>query len=711
VKYLFLILFFNANTLSLFAADTLFINEEFEDHPLTEYAEILQFSGKAPDMSEVLKPEYSKKFVPLKSITPDYDQPVHWLRFTIRNNLKGNYSHYLNIAFSDSIELYVPKVYGNYDLLQSGDLFRLQDRPVDLGVIVTFPLVLVSNKASTFYIKLTSSSGISQQAKKRTLNSLKLFSEAGYDERYEQPRIYQALFYGAFFIMLFYNFFLYLTLRDKSYGYYLVYLFLTALFLASNSGYLLELIYPSLPRFDLYLRFATVPLLLISYVLFASAYLQIENILPRYVKVVKGTVIALVLGLLIMISGFWMVGRTINISLAMVVFLGVLFLSVKVYLKGYSPARYFLIANALLLLGGIVFALEKFSLQLHNPLTQYSLQIAIVLEVALFSIGLADRIKLTRKKLMEATLARERVERERTEELRKLSEAKNRELEEKVAQRTKEVVTQNEELAKQNEKINSSIRYAQRIQEAMLGASSNLLDPIKQMPGWEGFVLFQPREMVSGDFYWYAEKDYGMNHPVRILVIADCTGHGVPGAFMTVLGSSLLNEIINIEGTVEPSLILQELDQKLTYHLQRKDKQSNDGMDMTILVIDENQKTIKFAGAKNPLYLVKDNQMQRIKGDKFAIGGQLGSEEKEFTTHTFNITPGDRYYLFSDGYQDQFGGDKGRKFMSKRFRELLYELNKLPFEEQKTRLKKGLDDWMKGYPQTDDIIVVGIGLD
>ncbi|MGB0525353.1 MAG: PP2C family protein-serine/threonine phosphatase [Flammeovirgaceae bacterium] len=300
-------------------------------------------------------------------------------------------------------------------------------------------------------------------------------------------------------------------------------------------------------------------------------------------------------------------------------------------------------------------------------------------------------------------------------------------LERKVEERTAEVTHQKEELQVQRDaifdqkkklegllsNINDSIRYGSRIQRAILGSAEQIeLDIKQQNPQQEAFIFFKPREIVSGDFYWYDVIKGVRGEEYQILIIADCTGHGVPGAFMTVMGTDFITGIINESKILQPCKILEDLDRKVRAVLHKqKDSSTNDGMDMSIIVFDKSNYTLAYAGAKNPLYWARrsdknQTEMLVIKGDKYPIGGHADAE-KNFKTHKIDVIPGDIFYLFTDGYQDQFGGPENRKYLRKRFRELLWRLKDLPAHEQRDSLEKEFEAWKGTQQQTDDVLVAG----
>ena len=274
----------------------------------------------------------------------------------------------------------------------------------------------------------------------------------------------------------------------------------------------------------------------------------------------------------------------------------------------------------------------------------------------------------------------------------------------------------------QNKNIMQSINYAQRIQEAMMPKQDLMQSLFK-----ESFIFFKPRDIVSGDFYWFKEvqpKRNGIkNHSIPIekdinesisdkkfiVSAVDCTGHGVPGAFMSMLGYNLLNDIVG-KGTIEPHEILSQLHQGIRTSLNQDATKNRDGMDMALCVIDPENKTMEYAGAQNPLIYIQDGKLYRIRGNKFPVGG-FQVEHHNYTKHVINVDKPTSCYIFSDGFHDQFGGPQSRKFMTKNFRDLLYELYQMPMEEQKNILELVINEWMGDNEQTDDILIIGFQLD
>lgn len=252
----------------------------------------------------------------------------------------------------------------------------------------------------------------------------------------------------------------------------------------------------------------------------------------------------------------------------------------------------------------------------------------------------------------------------------------------------------------QHQDITDSIKYAQRIQGAIL--------PPKKM--WEkilpnSFVLYMPKDILSGDFYWIEEtKDY------IYVAAADCTGHGVPGALISIVNFNLLNKAVLEKKLITPSEILDDVNVSLTESLHQTVGESTvrDGMDVTLIAIHKHSNEVLFTGANNPIYIISNDELKQIKGDKFPVGAFVEDQIQKFTTKRFTVEKGDSIYLFSDGFADQFGGDKGKKYKYSPFQERLKEINNLPLTEQSSKMKSEFLKWKGAHEQVDDVLLVGI---
>ncbi len=272
---------------------------------------------------------------------------------------------------------------------------------------------------------------------------------------------------------------------------------------------------------------------------------------------------------------------------------------------------------------------------------------------------------------------------------------KNKDLEHK----NEEILTQKELIEEKNTAITDSIHYASRIQTAVLPPSDFIGD---YFPGH--FILFKPKDIVSGDFYWGAKKD-----GIQVIAAADCTGHGVPGAFMSMLGTAFLNEIMNASKALKAGDMLNELRKNIIQSLRQsgEEGEAKDGMDIALCIVDQNNKTIQFAGANNPLYVIHNEEISIYKGDRMPIGIHQNSH-LPFTNYEISAHSDDVFYIFSDGFADQFGGEKGKKLKYKPFQQYVLSIHKEDMSVQKAKLETFFEQWKGDYEQVDDVLVIGV---
>ena len=276
-------------------------------------------------------------------------------------------------------------------------------------------------------------------------------------------------------------------------------------------------------------------------------------------------------------------------------------------------------------------------------------------------------------------------------------------LEQKVKDRTAEISQKAAEIEEKNKNIEDSIRYAKRIQNAILPPDDYLQDTFQSF-----FILYKPKDIVSGDFYW-AHK----SGDECMFAVVDCTGHGVPGAFMSIVGNDQLNYAVNVKGANNPGDIMNYLNEGVRDALRQRSGESSvrDGMDMTLVAINYNTMKLNYAGAYNPVYVFRNQELIELAVDRFAVGGFIDEELHQFENREFDLQEGDMIYIFSDGYVDQFGGPRGKKLKPKRFRAILESVHQSKPIDQKEMLDQSLLDWMgDDIEQVDDVLLVGFKL-
>ena len=436
-------------------------------------------------------------------------------------------------------------------------------------------------------------------------------------------------------------------------------------------------------------------LLLLHYSLFKSPF-------GKYFKFITDFLILTLISMFISFNNFSMMLLFSFVTSTVVPSFFIVIKSIRRKLDGAwiigTGSLLFLILLAIIILKLMFFG---HNLQVNNLFLVFLMFIAVISIPISMSIYLAREFALTNnnleKKFIEVEqLSAKSIEQEK--EKQKILETQKEILEIQVEERTHVVVEQKKLIEEKNKDITDSINYAKRIQEAIL-PEQNLLSKIFN----DSFVLFKPKDIVSGDFYWFAE-----HKGKKIVAVADCTGHGVPGALMSMIGSNILNKLVIENGITQPDLILNMLNDEVRTALKQKESNSEtrDGMDILLISIDGN--TLEYAGAQRPLWLVDNNSLQEIKADKFAIGGIQQEQKRIFTKHVLTLQKDNALYLSSDGFADQFGGESGKKLMTKNFKELLLSVQNKSMTEQKDFLESTIENWKGSREQIDDILVIGI---
>ena len=268
----------------------------------------------------------------------------------------------------------------------------------------------------------------------------------------------------------------------------------------------------------------------------------------------------------------------------------------------------------------------------------------------------------------------------------------------KLEEQNSEIQLQKTIIEERNKDITDSIKYAKRIQEAILPSVESIREKLP-----ETFILFKPKDIVSGDFYFYKE----LKNNLSVIAAVDCTGHGVPGAFMSIVGYNALNQCVNEFGLSAPAEILDQLNTLVSDNFQNNQTDVKDGMDISLCTIDRSKNILQYAGAFNSLYLVRDESLQETKADKIIIGN-TSAGGKSFTNHSIDLKKNDMIYLFTDGYADQFGGPKGKKIKYKFLQEYLCTISTKSIEEQHRLLDAAIEDWRGSLEQVDDICIIGV---
>ena len=654
-------------------------------HP---YLEVFEDSTASLTIDDVADPQSRQKFKRVRSsenpLTKNHDSN-YWVRFSVKNTTNHD-SRWL-IEFFDLNTNYI-SFYENesheWKRFTSGNFKSFDHRSLQHKNLTFIPQIR-AHETHTFYFKFHSEN---DNMLKPVIRSYSQFINYSLTEYY-----FLGFFYGIMVLCVIYNFFFFLAVKTKTYLIHIIYILSITLYSLADDGIGFQYLWPQTPLFNHYAHSFSLLALQLTAIIFTISFLNVKKLSPDFYKF-----LLLLLGLYVLrffvgliIHGFPVRDQVFDITLPLVAFAtGIYF-----YFKfNYVPARYFILAYVFLFLGFTISLFQRLDIIASSPFTFYSLNFAIVLEVVFLSFALVHKIRttITEKELTQKQLVNELKLKE------ELKDRHNRELGQKVEERTKELNEQKELVELKNKNITASISYAKNIQNAILPSETDFK---KEFP--ESFILYLPRDIVSGDFYYLAK------HRQRtFLGVIDCTGHGVPGGFMSMIGYALLNQTIYTDNILRPEKILDNLHEGIVDGLkQYSESHIKDGMDLSLITINNTSNELEYAGANNPIIIVRNAEAVVLPADRQPIGDGT-RKHAPFTLQTFDLMNGDMIYLFSDGYMDQFGGPEGKKFMKKRFRKFLIEIASHSVDEQLTILKSTFRTWSGSEDQVDDVTVTGI---
>lgn len=687
------------------------LSEEFLNTSVAHFAEIAEDKEFEFDVNGVLMTG-GLSFRPIEKPIEilDFNSSRWFVRFTVEN--KGVAQQImLETArpITNRVDLFEVQNGNIVQTWQSGD-----GRPFDKKTFEhrknIFPIKFKPNETKTFYLLLESDGEV--------INLPLIFWEQKqfYAKDYNH-QLFHGLYFGMLALVIFIFYIFYLLLKEVSFLYYVLYVLFLLLLQMSLEGFSFQYLFPN----NLYL---TNNIVLISaagtvffVVMYAMNFLKLRKRLPKWNKFYK-----IVLLIILVICGMSLTNTTILHEISypiinVVSFIGmvsIVYLIFKLKRKGYAVNNAFALGFIILIAGAVVFILGNVGVLGDAQLSEMSLKISSGLEVLALSVSMAGKY---RELQQEKEFAQEKA-------LEKLEQL--------VEERTALVSAQKEKIEEQNMDIVGSIRYAQRIQGAMLPDKETLNSVLQ-----DHFIFFRPRDIVSGDFYFTQKTVTSQGNNIDVFAAVDCTGHGVPGAFMSFIGYNLLQESIKEDLAEEPAKALGFLNEGLMKLLNIKEKEQageslRDGMDMALCGLDRENKILHYSGAKNSLFIItsaenwqeypnsKDplldtsqtKMLIEIKADRHPIGLYGDLSPHTFENHSIKVNEGDLIYVFSDGYADQFGGyddeDRAKKLGTKRFKKLLLESAHLSMEEQLKKVTQTFDDWRGPVEQLDDVVLIGV---
>lgn len=682
-------------------SQTIILEEEKEFSSLgSSLSYFIDSENKGYTFEQISNQEFDARWLqnPSEHLNLGYLSVPVWLKVELENKSKiEDWQFVLDMPFTDSIDFYQKKDTRLISHSQTGWLFPYDSRGKIKNNGFTFSLEASTNDKITCYLRIRSDYPI--------LLPISILTKEKTHQEGKDSHIGHGIYFGILLVMMLYNLVIFFIIRDSNYLFYVLTIIFTFLTFAGVSGYLFKYIYPNFPEANVYFTRAAMAGTVIVASIFTIQFLQLRK---NFIWLYRLFIGIIILGFISYPINYMIWEGAIN-AIAKLLTISLLGAGIYCWYKGNKFARFFVLAWSTYLIGGLMITLRNSGTLPINFFTNHGANIGSALEVILISIALADRYRIIRK---EKDLA--------TQKALSLETQSKEELETKVKERTQKLNESNEELAQINEElsitietvekqkteiqskslaITNSLNYAKRIQEAVLPSQNEICAYFNDC-----FTLYLPKDVVSGDFYFFLKKgDY------TFVAVADCTGHGVPGSLMAMIGINLLREIITENNYTSAAQILMNLHQEILSNLKQKETGNKDGMDISLCIINKSKNTICFSGAKNPLIAIKNKEIIEYQGSRFSIGGSLKTEGISFEDKLIEIDTQTSYYMYSDGYQDQFGGENNKKFMRKNLKTLLQTIHKLPFKAQQEILETTLFKWQEiaNTPQIDDILVMG----
>lgn len=624
-----------------------------------------------------------------------FSSAVHWVRIRVFNFEAQPSQQVLEVAnpILNRCNLYEIKGSHVHHIHRGGDDLPFATRRVK-HVNHVIPLDLAPYSSRDFLLEVSS-------AGEQLLVPLRLLTPEALTKIDEKDRLLRGTYFGIVLFVLLFNLFLYAVIKESSTLWYVVYVFMLLMLQLSLGGFAFQYLWPNSP----YLANVANPFFasfsILALILFTQQFLKLREFLPRLNRVYQ--FIAMAVGAIALLSLVY-TPATFQISVlainSLVLLLNILILPtvIAIVKRGFKPARFFLLAFIVLVASVFFFILTNFGWIQSEFYNAYGLLIGSAAEVILLSFAVVDRFKSFRDDAYERLVT-----------INSLKAHANEVLEQKVQERTEEITVQKQVVERQKEEIVDSIRYAERIQKALIPRE----EALHEFFG-DGFVFFKPRDIVSGDFYWFgktaATNPWQGRTGHRLFATADCTGHGVPGAMMSVLGYNALEKALATPLVDDPAKMLDLVNSEILRALNERGEQGlRDGMDLSLCAYHPESQTLQFAGARNNLYILRGGDFMVLKGDRVPIGHrwEMG-EAGHFTCQSLELQPGDTLYAFTDGFPDQFGGAHNKKLKSRPLLEMIQQVAHHSLAEQKLLLHRTFELWKGSEAQTDDVCMVAV---
>ncbi|MFZ5551603.1 MAG: 7TM diverse intracellular signaling domain-containing protein [Bacteroidota bacterium] len=655
-------------------------------------AEIYEDKSAQLELNDILKSEIQNQFsqseteVPLFNVTSS----TIWMKMTFTTRESQRWYLLWGLPSVQQATLYRVKQ-NHTDSLISGILIDAEKRSL-IGHNVLFHLGLSPGDTATFYLRINDIAPLRVIMKAGSIEDIFAFDFV--------VNFWHGAFYGITMLMILYNLFLFFTSRKRVYLYYVMFVFSATMFTAFFTGYVLSLpgkllwIYIHIP--------VVFPLSMgIFGLLFTFDFLNTKKYTPLLHKIAVIFCFTIIVPFVVSASGDQRNGILITQILGLILGVLSILMGVKALIKGNRAARFYVLGFGTYMLTLIILIANDFIGSTTEFISMYLLIIGSAVEAIMLSFAIGDKLNnanrekhLAQKEALESSRENEKLVREQ-----------NVVLEKKVTERTAEISRQKDIIEEKQKEIVDSINYAKRLQQAILVRPEEIERHFK-----ESFLHFRPKDIVAGDFYFFEKTSTHL-----FLAAADCTGHGVPGAMMSIVCSNALSRCVKEFNLSDPGKILDKTSELVIETFVKSGEDVKDGMDISFLSIEISTRKIKWSGANNPLWVIEKGQATRDKGqveikenkpDKQPIG--KSAKVVPFTTHEIEASEGDILILFTDGFADQFGGEKGKKFKYKNLQKLIIENLHLPLSELNHQLSVSFENWKGDLEQVDDVCVIGI---
>lgn len=614
-----------------------------------------------------------------------------WLKFYVTSGYSEANKKFLEVKnpLLNDVALYEVKGDKITSLGQTGDNHHFSSRSISHRNFV-FPIDLSEETVKCFYLKINSGG-------EQLLAPITIYTTQALAFKDGEDQLIKGSYYGIILFVLFFNLFIYFIIKERSTLYYVYYNFFLLLLQLSLGGYSFQYLWPG----NSYLANASTPLFatlsVFALMRFSQTFLDLRHFYPRINKIFNLVGYGLILNALLSLSGNGTITFisvvTVNLT-ALLLNLTIIPIAIAVYRHNFKPAKFFLAAFILLIITVFGFISTNLGIIQNDFYADYGLIIGSTAEVILLSLAIVDRFKLFKDQALNTL-----------KEMNEMQRIQNQVLEQKVEERTLEIKQQKTQIEEKNEEILSSIRYAKRIQSNVLPSEEEVSKMFDKH-----FIIFLPKDIVSGDFYWIGKSTFKQSEDssmeTLLFATGDCTGHGVPGAMVSIMSCNMLRETLLQSPDASPKSMLESMDLKLEQSMNGSNREhSNDGMDIALWALRRDSLELNFSGANNGISIWRKNEWLDFSGTKRPLGMRHMYKSKPFEEHSVTLQKGDIVYSWTDGITDQFGGPKGKKLKIKGLKEMLSQITHKTLQEQKEYIHSFLESWKKDQEQTDDICI------